>query len=122
MNKPKPNSAFPDTISLADLRWLLDLSTSHINGLERESMIEKTARGTYTLESIRNYVRTMRKRGAGPTAWNQARTQLMRERARITRLDRFEREKRTIPVSEVLATSSISRPDRLAALLGPRRP
>jgi hypothetical protein len=45
----------------------------------------------------------MRERTLGPQAWNQARTELARERAASARLDRQERERRVIPVDEVRA-------------------
>jgi phage terminase Nu1 subunit (DNA packaging protein) len=97
-------SALPETVSLADLRWLLGgVTTSHINGLTRDGILEKSDRGEYRLSSVPNYVKFMRKRGAAPTEWHRARTMLTKERAQITRLDRFEREKRSIPTSEVLA-------------------
>jgi hypothetical protein len=104
MAKPKPSNELPATISLSTLRWILgDVTTEYCNQLERQGLLEKVSRGTYTTASIRSYVRATRERTLGPQAWNQARTELARERAASARLDRQERERRVIPVDEVRA-------------------
>jgi hypothetical protein len=82
----------PETLSLAALSWLLDVTGIRINQLEREGVVEKTERGVYTTESVRSFVRAMRERGEGPRAWNRARTQLAEERAAAARLDRLEKQ------------------------------
>jgi hypothetical protein len=98
----KSSKELPDTISLSTLRWILgDVTTEYCNQLERQGVLEKVSRGTYTTASIRSYVKAMRERTLGPQAWNQARTDLARERAASARLDRLERERRVIPVDEV---------------------
>jgi hypothetical protein len=63
----------PKTISLDDLRWLLDLTAGHVQELERQGILTRTAPAQYSFESIRNHVRTMRRRGEGPADWNKAR-------------------------------------------------
>ena len=69
-------------------------------------MIEKTARDTYSIASIRNFVRDARQRGAGPAAWNRARTELAVERVAVARLSRQEREGELIPVGVVVAMNT----------------
>ena len=97
MSKPGPKSALPDKISLADMRYLLGLTSGHVNQLERDGTILKAERGMYSIESIPMYVRAMRKRGAGPDAWNRARTRLTEERALAARQARLEREGKLLP-------------------------
>jgi phage terminase Nu1 subunit (DNA packaging protein) len=99
-NKAKPKS-LPTFVSLGELSWLLDLSPSHITGLERDGIVTKTGRDQYELVSVPQYISTMRKRGAAPADWNQARTELAKERALSAKLDRQARERLLIPAAEV---------------------
>jgi hypothetical protein len=96
----------PEALSLTAICWLLDLTGIRINQLEREGVLEKTERATYTVESVRNFVRTMRQRGEGPRAWNQARTRLAEERAAAARLDRLEKQGELMPRSTVVSIGS----------------
>jgi hypothetical protein len=125
MEKTKP--ALPETISLADIRWLLGgVTPTYINTLEREGVLEKIGRDQYTLASVPAYIRWMRKGHEGPQAWNRARTELARERAALAKLDRAEREGRVIDVDEVracwvtIATTIRNRLLALASKLAPR--
>jgi hypothetical protein len=104
MAKTATKSDLPDTVSLADLRRILGgVVPSYVYTLEKEGVIEKVGRDLYTFESIPNYIRWLRKGHEGPRAWNKARTELAKERAQLAKLDRHEREGRTIDVDEVPA-------------------
>src|SRR5262249_48121931 len=71
MSKPKTSNELPDTISLTTLRWILgDVTTEYCNQLQRQGVLEKVSRGTYTTASVRSYIRAMRERTLGPQAWN----------------------------------------------------
>jgi hypothetical protein len=97
MTKTKPKSALPETVSAAELCWLLDLSISAVTLLEREGTLVKAARDAYSLESVPRYVRALRKRGEGPASWQKARTELTVERARFAKMQRLEREGHLLP-------------------------
>src|SRR5262245_17700236 len=94
---PQPPPGLRDTISLDALRWLLDITTQRVAQLERDGLIQRVSRGTYTIASVRSFVRTVRERGEGPRAWNKARTELAKERAATARFARMEREGKLLP-------------------------
>src|SRR5262249_7562341 len=124
-NKAKPKS-LPTVVSLGELSWLLDLSPSHITGLERDGVVKKTGRDQYELVSVPQYVSTMRQRGEGPASWNRARTTLAQERAMAARMARLERQGRLLPADEVracwlaIATTVKTKMLALASKLAPR--
>ena len=100
--KPKelkaPEDELPEAISITTLRWLLgDVTIEYVNQLERQGVLEKSARGMYRTASVRAYIRTMRHRALGPAGWNDARTELARERASAARMTRLERESELLP-------------------------
>jgi phage terminase Nu1 subunit (DNA packaging protein) len=92
MSKAQSKSALPETLSLDQLRMLLGVNTSHINNLERQGIIEKTERNTYTLASVPAYIGWLRKVQAGPQDWRDVRTEIGRERLALLRLERGQRE------------------------------
>jgi hypothetical protein len=89
MRKPR---SLPSDVTLADLCWLLGVTKQRIGQLEAEGVVEKTAHGRYALTSVPRFIKLQRERGSGPKAWNDARTQLARERAAAAKLARLERE------------------------------
>jgi phage terminase Nu1 subunit (DNA packaging protein) len=102
MSNPQPKSTLPETISLDELRVLLGgVTVSHVNGLQRQGILEKTERGTYTLKSVPAYIRWLRQVGAGPASWQEARTALTNERVALLRLERGEREGRLLDRDDV---------------------
>ena len=127
MSKQQPKSALPDAVSLDVMRMLLGgVTTSHINGLARQGIIEKTERGMYTLASVGDYVRWLRRVQDGPRNWQDVRTEIGREKLALLKLDQQERERRVIPVGEVRQCwTTIARTIRdkilgLASRLAPR--
>src|SRR5262249_60201658 len=63
--------------------------------------IVKLGPDRYAIDSIPNFVRRMRERGDRSSDWNQARTELMRERAAVARQTRLEREGRLVDIEIV---------------------
>lgn len=94
MAKPRSKpEELPEEISVSTLRWLLgDLTTEYVNQLQRQGLITKASRGRYPIEAARDYVLAMRRRALGPTEFNNARVDLMRERALAARMARLEKE------------------------------
>jgi phage terminase Nu1 subunit (DNA packaging protein) len=93
MKSADTKSPLPSVISTDDLRMLLgDITVTYLNDLAREGVVERNARGEYLLSSVPRYIKTMRKRGAGPAGWHAARTKLTEEKARMATLERKQRE------------------------------
>jgi hypothetical protein len=103
MSKAQSKSTLPETISLADLRMLLGIATSHINSLERQGILTKTERGSYTLDSIPRYIRWLRGVKDGPADWRAVRTEIGRERLAILRLERGQREGELLLKADMIA-------------------
>jgi phage terminase Nu1 subunit (DNA packaging protein) len=99
----KAKSVLPETVSLDQLRMLLGVNTSHINNLERQGIIEKTERNTYTLASIPAYIQWLRKVQAGPQDWRKVRTEIGRERLALLRLERGAKEGSLLSKDDVRA-------------------
>src|SRR5436309_5047832 len=95
MKGPKPRT-LPVEVSLIDLMWLLGVNKQRISQLEADGIVERTERGRYSIASVPRFIAWQRKRGQGSQAWQEARTELARERARTARLDRLEREGRLV--------------------------
>jgi hypothetical protein len=83
----------PEEIPIAALRWLLgDLTTEYLNQLQRQGLITKSSRGRYPIQAVQDYVLAMRQRALGPTEFNNARVDLMRERVLAAKMARLEKE------------------------------
>jgi len=91
MKRPRPQS-LPADVSLAELQFLLGLTRARIGQLEDEGVIERTARGRYAIESVPCVLADMRRRTAGPKAWQDVRVELAREKLATARLERQRRE------------------------------
>jgi phage terminase Nu1 subunit (DNA packaging protein) len=127
MAKMATTSALPETVSLSDLRSIFGgVVPSYIYTLEKEGVVEKVGHDAYSFASIANYIKWLRKGHEGPQAWNRARTGLAEERAQMARMDRAEREGRTLDVADVqstwvaVATTIRNKFLALAAKLAPR--
>ena len=115
-------------VSLNSLCWLLDLSAQSIGQLERQGLVQKLARNSYSVASIPAVLRAMRTRGEGPAEYVTARTRWLQERARGAQLTRQEKEGRLVPVDQVagawaelaltMRSHMLSLPSRIAARIG----
>ena len=133
MKSPRPAKTaippgVPPEVSINALCWLLDLSAQRISVLEREGIVQKVARNSYSTLSVPAVVRAMRVRGEGPVAYTEARTRWLQERARGAQLVREEKEGKLVPVDQVAAgwaelaltmrSHMLSLPSRIAARVG----
>ena len=100
----------PDGLAVAltsgQLRWLLGLSNSRLEQLMTAGVITRIDKGRYTVDSIPRYVAFLRKAQEGPRDWQAVRTALGKEKLAIAKLDRAEREGRSIPTDEVIAMNT----------------
>jgi hypothetical protein len=93
----------PADLSLDDLRWMLGgLSAMRIHQLVADGIVERTARGRYALASVPNFIKAQRRAGAGPKGWNDARTELAKERVLAAKQARLEREGKVLPRADVV--------------------
>jgi len=107
-------------LSSAQLGWLLDLGPQRLTQLVQAGTAVRTGHDCYDPRSVRRYVQWQRANSTnGNAAWNDARTALARERARIARLNRMEREGALLPADEVReagAAFAVHLRDKLLAL------
>jgi hypothetical protein len=106
MKHPRPES-LPADVSLAELQYLLGLSKMRISQLTDTGIITRIARGRYSLDSVPAVLRHMREVGAGPRDWQAARTQLMREKLALLRMQRLERAGALVPEKEMIEVHSV---------------
>jgi phage terminase Nu1 subunit (DNA packaging protein) len=85
-------TTLPTELTGPQLCSLLGITLTHVNRLEKLGAVVKTTRGRYATSSVARVFEHMRQRGAGPNAWNAARTRKMEESARLAELTRMERE------------------------------
>jgi hypothetical protein len=90
--KTSTPEGLPPEFTLAQLRWLLNVSSSRVQQLEQAGVVVRTRTGHYRGDAVRNYVQWLRKVGDGPRSWQDVRTQIGRERLAILRLERGQLE------------------------------
>ena len=78
--KPKP-IALPTDVSLQEVCWLLGVTKQRIDQLAAAGVVEKVARGRYSITSVPRFVETQRKGGTGPQTWQDVRTALAQEKS-----------------------------------------
>src|SRR5262249_9076765 len=99
-NKGKPE--LPEFVSLRELSWLLGgITAGRVSQLESEGLVERVGRDRYTLSSVPNFIKAMRARAEGPSAYNAARTAWMQERARRAEMDRRVAEGKLAPTDQI---------------------
>ena len=104
MSKPKKSSApaLPPHFTSQQLCYLLNVTRGRLAQLAHDGgPIVKLGPDRYAIDSIPNFVRRMRERGDRSSDWNQARTELMRERAAVAHQTRLEREGRLVDIEIV---------------------
>ncbi|MCC6780930.1 MAG: hypothetical protein IT537_30525 [Hyphomicrobiales bacterium] len=113
----------PAELSLDALRWLLgDLSKQRISQLVDEGLVERLGQDRYSVGSVPAVLRAMRQAAAGPRDWQDARTELARERAAAAKMKREEIEGDLLPTKGVLAwTTSVARTVTTRLLMVPTK-
>jgi hypothetical protein len=101
MDKP---DGLPTDLSVDQLRWLLGgVSARRLEQPAAAGVIERTARGRYSIKAVPAYFRFQRQAEVrGGKNWQDVRVQVAREKLEILRLERAERERRAVPTDAVI--------------------
>ncbi len=82
----------PTELSTAQMCELIGISKQHLGRLERDRIVKKLGKNRYATSSVAAVFDHMRKRGAGPARWNEARCKRMEEAALLAEHERRLRE------------------------------